>query len=57
MKSPFEQKMINIDNLQIFKEIVIALSKALKLINEKGVVHRDIKPHNIFLKNFDSEKK
>ena len=36
-----------------FKKIVISLANALKIINSKGVMHRDIKPHNIF---YEEEK-
>ena len=53
---PMENKMVGKNNLQIFKDIVIDLAKALKFINEKGVVHRDIKPHNIYIKNLDEGK-
>ena len=35
----------------LFKIIVISLAKALKIIHGKGVMHRDIKPNNIFLKD------
>ena len=54
---PFENKMIGKNNLQIFKDIVIDLAKALKYLNEKGVVHRDIKPHNIYIKDLNQGKK
>ena len=37
------------ENLEFFKLIVISLAKALKTIHEKGVMHRDIKPQNIFI--------
>ena len=46
---PFEQKYVGKDNLKIFKNITIDIANALKVINEKGVVHRNIKPHNIYL--------
>ena len=37
------------------KEIVVSIAKALKTLNEKGVMHRDIKPQNIFIKNIDNK--
>ena len=36
-----------------FKKIVISLAKALKIIHQKGAMHRDIKPNNIFLTSRD----
>lgn len=33
-----------------FKQIVLGICRGLKLINERGVIHRDIKPDNIFIK-------
>ena len=44
-----ETKLVGKNNLEIFKDITIALAKAVKSIHEKGVVHRNIKPHNIFI--------
>ena len=41
--------------LKFFKEIVISIAKALKTLHEKGIMHRDIKPHNIFIKNLENE--
>ena len=41
--------------IKLFKEIVISIAKALKTLHEKGIMHRDIKPHNIFIKNLDDE--
>ena len=51
-----ETKLVGRDNLQSFKEITIAIAKAIKYIHEKGVVHRNIKPHNIFIE-LDSDGK
>ena len=42
-------------NNTVFKEIVIGLANALKVIHSKGVMHRDIKPDNIYINN--SEEK
>ena len=38
---------------ELFKEIVIGISKALKTLQKKGVMHRDIRPDNIFIKSMD----
>ena len=43
-------------NIQTFKEIIIDVAEAIKIIKEKGVVHRNIKPHNIFLKELKDDK-
>ena len=40
---------------KFFKEIVISIAKALKTLNSKGIMHRDIKPQNIYIKNLDNE--
>ena len=40
----------------LFKKVVISLAKALKVIHGKGVMHRDIKPNNVFLKEIDGEQ-
>ena len=52
-----ETKLVGRDNLQSFKEITIAIAKAIKYIHEKGVVHRNIKPHNIFIESDSDGKK
>ena len=44
------------NNLQIFKEIAIDLAKALKFLYEQGIIHRDIKPQNIYLKELKNDK-
>ena len=40
----------------LFKEIVRSLAEALKIIHGKGVMHRDIKPNNVFLKEVDGKQ-
>ena len=37
------------ENKYFFKNIVLSLAKALYIINKNGIIHRDIKPHNIFM--------
>jgi len=36
--------------INCFKQIVIGICRGLKIINERGIMHRDIKPDNIFIK-------
>ena len=52
---PFEKNYVGKNNLQKFKEITIGIAKAMKFINDKGVVHRNIKPHNFYIKNLKDE--
>ena len=33
-----------------FKQIVLGICRGLKIINDRGIMHRDIKPDNIFIK-------
>ena len=51
---PLCAKMESKNNLEIFRQIIIDIAKGLKSIHEKGVVHRNIKPHNIYL-NMDQK--
>jgi len=37
-------------NLNLFYNLIFDITKALKKLNEKGVMHRNIKPSNIFIK-------
>ena len=45
------------DNLSIeeIKEILIQLNKSIKMMNEKNIIYKDIKPENvlIYLKNIN----
>ena len=41
----------------LFKEIVKGIVKALKTLHKKGIMHRDIKPDNIFIKDTESDEK
>ena len=50
-----EKDNLSLD-IKFFKNVVLSLSKALQIIHEKGVIHRDIKPNNIFLKS-ETDKK
>ena len=47
----------DLKNDEFFKEIVISIGKALKIIHEKGIMHRDIKPYNIFIKELENENR
>ena len=42
-------------DINIFKNIAIALVQALKELKEKGIVHRNIKPENIFVIESEEE--
>ena len=53
---PLEKSMIGKNNLKFFKDIIIDLAKALKFLKAQGVVHRDIKPNNIYIKNISEDE-
>ena len=40
---------------KLFKAIVVSMAKALKTLHDNGIMHRDIKPHNIYYKEIDDE--
>jgi len=42
-----------------FKQIILDIAKALKIIHDNGIIHRNIKPSNFFIKceNEEEEKK
>jgi len=44
-------------NKEYFKEIIISIGKALKILYEKGIIHRNIRTDNFFVKSLDDEKK
>ena len=44
-------------DLNFYKYIVQQLANALRILHQKGVMHRDIKPQNIFFKTENGEKK
>ena len=39
----------------LFKEIILSVGKALKVLHEKGIIHRNIRPSNIFFKDEDKK--
>ena len=43
--------------LDLFKNIVLSLAEALSTIYQKGVIHRDINPHNVYIKSLEDENK
>ena len=47
------------NNQKLFYKLVFSLAEILKVLNKKKVIHRDIKPNNIYIKLIDieSEKK
>ena len=44
-----DAKIFEEGDINIFKNIVISLVQALKELKEKGIIHRNIKPENIFV--------
>jgi len=44
-------------DLNFYKYIVQQIGNALRLLHQKGIMHRDIKPQNIFFKTENGEKK
>ena len=45
------------NNIELFKDVIISISNALKILHEKGIMHRDIKPDNIFIEDENINKK
>ena len=44
------------NNINSFKKILITLTQALKELKEKGIIHRNIKPENIYMYNINEGK-
>ena len=44
-------------DLNFYKYVVRQLANALRILHQKGIMHRDIKPQNIFIKTENGEKK
>ena len=44
------------NNINALKEILITLTQALKELKEKGIIHRNIKPENIYMYNINEGK-
>ena len=45
-----------IDKIELFKKLIRDLATALKTIHQKGVIHRDIRPSNIFININENEE-
>ena len=43
-------------DLNFYKYIIHQLANALRILHQKGIMHRDIKPQNIFFKTENGEK-
>ena len=43
-------------NKKFLRQIIIDIANALKILHEKGIMHRDIKPNNIFLNHKDEKE-
>ena len=44
------------NDIEFYKDIILQLTKSLETIYKKGVIHRDIKPNNIFIKEENNRK-
>ena len=42
-------------NRKFLRQIILDIAKGLKVMHEHGVMHRDIKPNNIFMTHFDEK--
>ena len=41
---------------EFFKEIILSIGKALKKLYENGIIHRNIRTNNIFIKSLDDDE-
>ena len=41
---------------KFLRQIILDIAKALKTMHDKGIMHRDIKPNNIFLNHLDESQ-
>ena len=41
---------------EFFKEIILRIGKALKILHQKGIIHRNIRPNSIFIKSLDNDE-
>ena len=40
-------------NKKFFRKLIVGIAKALKTLHENGIMHRDIRPHNLFFDEDD----
>ena len=47
----------SMSNHSFLRHIILDISKAIKVLNDHGIIHRDIKPQNIFINSFEENEK